>query len=98
MGETLTKARIAARVFDRVGVTRTQSAELVDDVFELVRATLATTGEVRIAGFGAFQVRTKAARRGRNPHTSEALIIDRRRVLVFKPSPVFRRKLNREQG
>lgn len=98
MAETLTKAKIAERIHRRIGLTRRESASLVDAMLDLVRDALDEGDKVKISGFGNLSVRDKAARRGRNPQTHEALIIARRRVLVFKPSAVLRARLNADRS
>lgn len=92
--DTLTKARIAEQVQARVGLSRRECGELVDDVVELMRGALLDEGKLKLAGLGTWTVREKAARRGRNPQTSEAIIIARRRVVAFKPAPSLRLLLN----
>ena len=94
MSETLTKAVLVDRVQARIGLTRRESAELIDEVLAILSDALVEGEKVKIATFGNFLVRDKAARRGRNPQTGEALIIARRRVLVFRPSPRLRALLN----
>ena len=94
MTDTLTKARLVEAIHGRVGLTKKDAAALVDEVFELLCATLESGEKVKISGFGNFTVRDKAARRGRNPKTTDEIIIARRRVLTFKPSQVLRSALN----
>jgi len=96
MAETLTKAKLAALLHQRVGVTKKEASDLVDEVFGLMRDQLSGGDKVKISGFGNFLVRDKAARRGRNPQTNEEIIIARRRVLTFRPSQVLRTALNDE--
>ena len=97
MADTLTKAKLADLLHNRVGVTKKKEAgDLVDEVFGLMRDTLIDGEKVKISGFGNFVVRDKAARRGRNPQTSEEIIIARRRVLNFRPSQVLRSALNED--
>jgi integration host factor subunit alpha len=96
MAETLTKAKLTELLHDRVGVTKKEAGSLVDEVFGLMRDRLIDGEKVKISGFGNFVVRDKAARRGRNPQTSEEIIIARRRVLTFRPSQVLRSVLNEE--
>jgi integration host factor subunit alpha len=96
MAETLTKAKLAALLHQRVGVTKKEASDLVDEVFGLMRDQLSSGDKVKISGFGNFLVRDKAARRGRNPQTNEEIIIARRRVLTFRPSQVLRTALNDE--
>jgi len=96
MAETLTKAKLADLLHERVGVTKKEAGDLVDEVFGLMRDRLTDGEKVKISGFGNFVVRDKAARRGRNPQTNEEIIIARRRVLTFRPSAVLRSTLNDE--
>ena len=96
MPETLTKAKLAELLYNRVGVTKKEAGDLVDEVFGLMRDCLIVGEKVKISGFGNFVVRDKAARKGRNPQTSEEIIIARRRVLTFRPSQVLRTALNDE--
>ena len=77
-------------------MTKKEAGDLVDEVFGLMRDCLIDGEKVKISGFGNFVVRDKAARRGRNPQTSEEIIIARRRVLTFRPSQVLRTALNDE--
>ena len=95
MAETLTKA-FADLLHERVGVTKKEAGDLVDEVFGLMRDRLTDGEKVKISGFGNFVVRDKAARRGRNPQTNEEIIIARRRVMTFRPSAVLRATLNDE--
>lgn len=92
---TTTKADVVDRVREATGLAWSESSGLVEAVLEVMKATLADGGTLKISGFGSFVVRAKHVRRGRNPQTSEALEISARRVLTFKPSLVFRKELNR---
>ena len=91
----MTKADIINAVQSRIGFSHNLTADLVEDLFEIVKDTLAGGEPVKISGFGKFEVREKKARPGRNPRTGEALTIEARRVLTFKPSPILRRAVNR---
>lgn len=83
----MTKAGIARIVYEcHGGLSNREAARVVDRLFALIRARLAATGKVQITGFGTFLVRDKMARRGRNPKTGEAIMIQRRRSVVFRPS------------
>ena len=91
---TLTKAKLAAQVQQRVyGVKPGEAQKLVDRVMEIIKDTLVRGEDVLITGFGKFVVRRKQPRRGRNPQTGEDLLLAERRVVVFKPSSVLRRRL-----
>lgn len=83
---TLTKADLTQRVADTVGLNKREAAEMVEGVFEEIAAALAGGNEVKLSGFGSFQVRRKTARPGRNPKTGETAVISARRVVVFHPS------------
>lgn len=94
--DTLTKARLVDELNASVGITKKEAGELVDTVFDLMREALDAGDKVKISGFGNWIVRDKSARRGRNPQTSQPIVIARRRVLSFKPSQVLRAALNEE--
>ena len=91
---TMTKADLVERVYENVGFSKKEAAEVVDDVFEIVKSHLSDGEKIKISGFGNFEVREKAARRGRNPQTNQTIIISARRVLTFKPSQVLKAALN----
>ncbi|WP_334153469.1 integration host factor subunit alpha [Tepidimonas sp.] len=86
-GATLTKAELAERLFDRIGFNKRESKDIVDAFFALIAECLIAGEDVRIAGFGQFQVRMKAPRPGRNPRTGELVPIEARRVVTFHASP-----------
>jgi len=67
---------------------------LVEAVFALIKSTLETGEKLKIAGFGNFEVKQKADRRGRNPQTGETITIEARRILTFKPSQVLKKAIN----
>ena len=91
---TLTKARIAEAIWNQTDIPKWRSAELVDTVFELLKQTLENGEHVMISGFGKFSVREKVERRGRNPHTGEAMILAPRKVVTFKCAGILRDKIN----
>ena len=74
--------------------TKKESSEIVDQVFDVVRSTLEAGENIKIAGFGNFEVKEKAARSGRNPQTGEIIEITPRRVLTFKASQVLKKLIN----
>ncbi|MBC7946273.1 MAG: integration host factor subunit alpha [Chitinophagaceae bacterium] len=90
----MTKADIFEKVSDNLGLTKKESAELVEAVFSLIKSTLESGEKLKIAGFGNFEVKQKADRRGRNPQTGEAITIEARRILTFKPSTILRKAIN----
>jgi integration host factor subunit alpha len=91
---TLTKADIADDIHENCALTKSQSADLAESIFELIKSTLEDGDDVLISGFGKFSVKEKGKRRGRNPQTGEDLILDGRRVVTFKCSPILRDKIN----
>ena len=90
----MTKADIVEHIYEQVGFSKKESAELVEKVFEAIKETLSKGEKVKISGFGNFVVRQKDARKGRNPQTEKPITIPARRVLTFKPSQVLRAALN----
>lgn len=83
---TLTKAELAELLFDRVGLNKREAKDMVDTFFAEIRDSLASGVEVKLSGFGNFQVRDKPPRPGRNPKTGEVIPIDARRVVTFHAS------------
>jgi integration host factor subunit alpha len=82
----LTKAHLADLLYEQIGLNKRESKDMVDAFFDLVIEQLMAGEEVKISGFGNFQIRTKAARPGRNPRTGELIPIDARRVATFHAS------------
>ena len=82
----LTKAQLADLLFEQIGLNKRESKDMVDAFFDLMVDSLIEGDDVKISGFGNFQIRTKAARPGRNPRTGELIPIDARRVATFHAS------------
>ena len=93
---TVTKADIVERVFDRVGFSKKEAAEVVESVFELIKQHLERGEKVKVSGFGTFVVHVKQPRKGRNPQTGDTIVIRGRRVLGFRASPILKKSINRE--
>jgi integration host factor subunit alpha len=91
----MTKADIVERIHEKIGFSKKESAEMVEAVFALMKSTLETGEKLKIAGFGNFEVKQKADRRGRNPQTGETITIEARRILSFKPSNVLKTAINK---
>ena len=91
---TLTRAQLAERIYTQVGLSRNESAELLETVLEQVAKVLESGHSVKISGFGTFSVRQKGRRVGRNPKTGVEVPILPRRVLVFRPSQVLKAHVN----
>ena len=90
----MTKADIVEMIYERVGFSKKESAELVETVFEVIKEALVEGEKVKFSGFGNFIVREKNARKGRNPQPGEEIQLAARRVLTFKPSLVLKNLLN----
>jgi integration host factor subunit alpha len=90
----MTKADIVETIYERVGFSKKESAELVETIFEVIKEALVRGEKVKFSGFGNFIVREKNARKGRNPQTGEEIQLAARRVLTFKPSLVLKNALN----
>ena len=82
----LTKAQLSELLFEQIGLNKRESKDMVDSFFDLISETLVQGDDVKISGFGNFQIRTKAPRPGRNPRTGESVPIDARRVVTFHAS------------
>jgi integration host factor subunit alpha len=93
-GLTITRADLSEAVYKKLGLSRAESAELVELVLGEICNTLAKGETVKLSSFGSFVVREKAERIGRNPKTGVEVPITPRRVLVFKPSNVMRARIN----
>jgi integration host factor subunit alpha len=91
---TITRAHIAEMIYTQVGLSRNESADLLEDVLERITKHLESGETVKISGFGTFSVRQKGRRIGRNPKTGEEVPILPRRVLVFRPSHVLKAHVN----
>jgi integration host factor subunit alpha len=93
-GQTVTRAQLAESVYEQVGLSRNESAQLLETVLELIAGALADGESVKISSFGTFAVRQKGRRIGRNPKTGVEVPILPRKVLVFRPSQVLKARIN----
>ncbi|MGV6889107.1 integration host factor subunit alpha [Rhodophyticola sp. SM2404] len=89
-GKTLTRMDLSEAVFSEVGLSRNESAQLVERVLDLMSDAIAEGEQVKISSFGTFSVRSKTARIGRNPKTGQEVPILPRRVLTFRPSHLMK--------
>ena len=90
----MTKAELIEAVYTKVGISKKESADLVEMIFDCMKDTLSKGEKIKISGFGNFVVREKRSRMGRNPQTGESMEITARRVLTFRPSQVLKNDLN----
>ncbi len=94
--DTVTRAQLTEAVYQEVGLSRNESAALVEDVLEEMTSALVEGETVKISSFGTFLVREKGQRIGRNPKTGQEVPILPRRVLVFRASHVLKERINGE--
>ncbi len=94
-GKTITRAHLSEAVYQEVGLSRNESAELVESVLNEITDSLVKGETAKISSFGSFQVRSKGGRVGRNPKTGEEVPIKPRKVLVFRASHVLKERINR---
>ena len=92
--KTITRAQLTEAVYQEVGLSRNESADLLESVLDMIADTLANDETVKISSFGSFSVRSKGERIGRNPKTGEEVPILPRKVLVFRPSQVLKSRIN----
>lgn len=95
-GRTVTRADLSEAVYQKLGLSRTESSALVELVLSEICDELACGQSVKLSSFGSFLVRSKGERVGRNPKTGVEVAIEPRRVLVFKPSNVLKARINGE--
>jgi len=90
----MTKVDIIEAICEELGLSKRESAKITEAMFEIIKETLENAENVKLSGFGSFNIQHKRARRGRNPQTGEVITISPRRVLSFKASNVLREQLN----
>ena len=93
-GDTITRAQLSEAVYEEVGLSRNESADLVEAVLEEMVNALSNGETVKISSFGSFSIRQKSQRMGRNPKTGEEVPILPRKVIIFKPSHVLKNRIN----
>ena len=95
---TLTKADLKESIHELHDLPRSKSTEIIEGLLEIIKGTLENGDDVLISGFGKFSVKEKNERMGRNPATGEDLMLESRKVIVFKCSPVLRDNVNGKQS
>jgi integration host factor subunit alpha len=90
----LTKADIIESVNQQLGLPQKSSTELVEQLIEIIKSTLASGEDVLVSGYGKFLVNEKKERKGRNPATGDSMMLRPRKVVTFKCSGKLRRKIN----
>ena len=94
----LTKAGMAERLFDELGLNKREAKEIVESFFEEIRTSLESNEQVKISGFGNFDLRDKNERPGRNPKTGEEIPISARRVVTFRPGQKLKARVEAHAG
>ncbi len=94
----LTKADMAERLYDELGLNKREAKELVEMFFEEVRGSLESGNQVKLSGFGNFDLRQKNQRPGRNPKTGEEIPISARRVVTFRPGQKLKSRVEAYAG
>jgi integration host factor subunit alpha len=97
-GKTVTRSDLSEIVYNAVGLSRSESAQIVETVLDEISDALIRGEDVKLSSFGSFLVRHKNGRMGRNPKTGEEVPIDPRRVLSFRASHVLKEKINKMAG
>ena len=97
-GQTVTRADLCEAVYQKIGLSRTESSKLVESVLDEICDAVARGENVKLSSFGSFVVRDKGERIGRNPKTGVEVPIEPRRVMVFKPSNVMKARINGQSG
>lgn len=95
---TITRAQLSEAVYQEVGLSRNESADLLESVLSMISDSLSGGQTVKISSFGSFSVRQKGERIGRNPKTGEEVPILPRKVLVFRPSQVMKARINAKRA
>ncbi len=90
----MTKADIIDSFYEKLGLSKKETANIVEVVLEVIKENLEKGEKIKIAGFGNFAIRKKTARKGRNPKTGDEIEITRRKVVAFKPSQLLRKAVN----
>lgn len=95
---TMTKSELSELLYERLGLSKREVKEIVEAFFDLISQTLATGEEVKLSGFGSYQVRSKTARPGRNPRTGEEVPIKARKVVTFHASNKLKESVQEQAG
>ncbi len=91
--KTITRVDLTEALYAEVGLSRTDSANLIEEILEIVSEKLVNGESVKISSFGTFSIRSKSERIGRNPKTGEEVPVSSRRVVVFRPSNILKTRI-----
>jgi integration host factor subunit alpha len=92
--QTITRSQLSEAIYQEIGLSRNESAEIFESVLNKICETLASEEPVKLSSFGSFSVRSKSERIGRNPKTGEEVPILPRKVIVFRPSQVLKDRIS----
>jgi integration host factor subunit alpha len=92
--QTITRSQLSEAIYQEIGLSRNESAEIFESVLNKISETLASEEPVKLSSFGSFSVRSKSERIGRNPKTGEEVPILPRKVIVFRPSQVLKDRIS----
>ncbi|MDO4625880.1 MAG: integration host factor subunit alpha [Pasteurellaceae bacterium] len=95
---TLTKVELANSLIEKQGLNKNDAKSIVEDFFEQIRVALEQGDDVKLSGFGNFELREKSARPGRNPKTQESVPVSARRVVVFRPGQKLRTRVEKAKS
>ena len=98
MSKTITRADIVDHLYTTVGLNKTESKELVENFFHEIKESLLNDEDVKLSGFGNFEIIKKKARPGRNPKTGDAVIVSARKVVTFRAGQKLRSKVASQDG
>lgn len=94
----LTKAELADAIYNIMQIDKQKSVQIVEDYIEIIKDALIKEGKVMLSGFGTYTVKSKNARKGRNPQTGSDIILEPRKVLKFKESQILRKAMNQSKN
>ena len=94
---TVTRAQLGEAVYQEIGLSRTESVELIESILKFMSESLERGETLKLSSFGSFSVRKKNKRIGRNPKTGEEVLISPRKVIVFRPSQVLKSRINKNR-
>ena len=92
------KSHIIEHLYERLGLPKSECGDIVDRFLKIIKESLADGDDVKLSGLGLFMVKTKKARKGRNPQTGDKMVIAERKVVRFKLSEVLKDKMNGGRG
>ena len=98
MGKTITKADIVEHLHQQLGLNKSESKKLIEDFFDEIKKSLENNEDVKLSGFGNFELIKKESRPGRNPKTGEEVTISARRVVTFRAGNKLRKKITSQNG